>query len=75
MKVIIFCLVISLIGCTNNSVNDLLDDFTVYEVNEQVFDTTREKLLYTFVKSEEAEIAIISDMDKNRASYIYIKKK
>lgn len=75
MKVIILCLVILLIGCTNNSVNDLLDDFTVYEVNEQVFDTTREKLLYTFVKSEEAEIAIISDIDKNRASYIYIKKK
>lgn len=75
MKVIILCLVILLIGCTNNSVNDLLDDFTVYEVNEQVFDTTREKLLCTFVKSEEAEIAIISDMDKNRASYIYIKKK
>lgn len=75
MKKFLFCFIVFLAGCTNNSVNDLLEDFTVYEVNEQVFDTTREKLLCTFVKSEEAEIAIISDMDKNRASYIYIKKK
>ena len=75
MKKFLFCFIVFLASCKNNSVNDLLDDFTVYEVNEQVFDTTREKLLYTFVKSEEAEIAIISDMDKNRASYIYIKKK
>jgi len=75
VKKFLFCFIVFLASCTNNSVNDLLDDFTVYEVNEQVFDTTREKLLYTFVKSEEAEIAIISDMDKNRASYIYIKKK
>ena len=75
MKKFIFCLIVILAGCTNNSVNDLLEDFTVYEVHEQVFDNTKEKLLYSFVKSEEADIVIISDMDKNRAGYISIKKK
>ena len=75
MKKFLFCFIVFLAGCTNNSVNDLLEDFTVYEVHEQVFDNTKEKLLYSFVKSEEADVVIISDMDKNRANYISIKKK
>jgi hypothetical protein len=75
MKKLLFCLIVVLAGCANNSVNDLLEDFNVYEVHEQIFDNTKEKLLYSFVKSEEADIVIISDMDKNRANYISIKKK
>lgn len=75
MKKFLFCFIVILAGCTNNSVNGLLEDFTVYEVHEQVFDNTKEKLLYSFVKSEEADIVIISDLDKNRAGYISIKKK
>lgn len=75
MKRFLFCFIVFLAGCTNNSVNDLLEDFTVYEVHEQVFDNTKEKLLYSFVKSEEADVVIISDINKNRASYVSIKKK
>lgn len=75
MKKFLFCFIVFLVGCTNNSVNDLLKDFTVYEIHEQVFDNTKEKLLYSFVKSEEADVVIISDMDKNRANYVSIKKK